>query len=161
MFDAYLQLDGVAGEATRMGFEGQIEIKSFNLGASNESSIGNGSGGGGTGKASLSPLTITKFADAASPLLLQACCEGVHYPTARIVLNKAGGGESVDYLVLELDKVYIQSVDWHGAADSDARAMERLEISYGKITATYTPQTDTGVKGSPIVGSWDQVKVSA
>lgn len=160
MFDAYMQLDGVAGEATRKGFEGQIVVQSFELGADNLSSIGSG-GGGGTGKANLRPLSVTKFADAASPLLLQACCEGTHYPTARIVLNKAGGGDAIDYLVLELEKVYIQSVDWIGATASDDRPMERLEISYGKITATYTPQTQTGAKGSPVVGSWDQVTVSS
>ena len=40
MFDAFLELEGVDGESTRKGFEGMIELDSFDLGALNPSTIG-------------------------------------------------------------------------------------------------------------------------
>jgi type VI secretion system secreted protein Hcp len=90
-FDAFLKIDGVDGEATRKGFEKQMEIQSFNWGASNPATIGAGGGGGGGGKVSLSTFNLTKKSDSASPLLFQSCCDGSHYAKAVVTLNKAGG----------------------------------------------------------------------
>ena len=74
-FDAFIKIPGVDGESTRKGFEKQIAILSFSLGASNPSSIGAG-GGGGAGKASISSFNLMKHSDITSPLLFQACCQG-------------------------------------------------------------------------------------
>jgi len=159
MFDAFLELEGVNGESTRKGFEGMIELGSFDLGALNPSTMSSG-GGGGAGKVSLKPITITKRTDAASPVMFQACCTGKHFPTAKITLHKAGGDEAVDYLIFELEKVYVEAIDWAGSAGGDDQAVERATLRFGKITATYTPQTETGAKGSPVVASWDAMAVS-
>ena len=71
-FDAFLKIDGVNGEATRKGFEKQMEILSFSWGASNPSTIGAGGGGGGGGKVSVSSFNVMKKSDAASPILAPA-----------------------------------------------------------------------------------------
>ena len=159
MFDAFLELEGVNGESKRRGFEGMIELDSFDLGALNPSTIGSG-GGGGASKVSLKPITITKRTDAASPVLFQACCTGKHFPTAKITLHKAGGDEALDYLVFELEKVYVETIDWSGSSGGADQAVEQATLKFGKITATYTPQTETGAKGSPVVASWDVLSVS-
>lgn len=159
MFDAFLELEGVEGESTRKGFEGMIELDSFDLGALNPSTIGSG-GGGGAGKVTLRPISITKRTDASSPVMFQACCTGKHFPTARITLHKAGGDEAVDYLIFEFEKVYVESIDWAGSSGGHDQALERATLRFGKITATYTPQTETGAKGSPVVASWDVMAVS-
>ena len=159
-FDAFLTIDGVESESTREGFEGQIELLSFHMGASNPSTIGSG-GGGGAGKATLSSFNCTKVTDKASPGLFQACCQGKHFPKAKVTLHKAGGDKAVDYLVYEFEKVFVESIDWSGASGGDDRPIEQLSLAYGKVTVTYTPQTEKGVKGSPVVGSWDKMKVKA
>ncbi|HUG40012.1 MAG TPA: type VI secretion system tube protein Hcp [Longimicrobiales bacterium] len=158
-FDAFLTIDGVESESTREGFEGQIELLSFHMGASNPSStVG---AGAGAGKAVLSSFNCTKVTDKASPGLFQACCQGKHYPKAKVTLHKAGGDKAVDYLVYEFDKVFVESIDWSGASGGDDRPVEQLSLAYGKVTVTYTPQTEKGAKGSPVVGSWDKMKVKA
>jgi type VI secretion system secreted protein Hcp len=160
-FDAFLKIDGVAGEATRKGFEKQMEILSFSFGASNPSTIGAGGGGTGGGKVSVSSFNIMKRSDAASPLLFQACCQGDHYPKAVVTLNKAGGKAAVDFIKYEFEKVYVESVQWSGASGGDDTPTESVSFAFGKVSVTYTPQNPDGSKGSPAVGAWDLTTVSA
>lgn len=160
-FDAFLKIEGVDGESTRSGFEKHIELLSFSWGASNTAVVGSSGAGGGAGKASVSSFRCLKATDSASPPLFQACCAGKHFPKAKVTLRKAGGDSPVDYLVYEFEKVYIDSVQWSGSSGGDDRPTESLGISFGKVTVTYTPQSDTGATGSPVVASWNLQTVTA
>ncbi|HEX6750893.1 MAG TPA: type VI secretion system tube protein Hcp [Longimicrobium sp.] len=160
-FDAFLKIDGIDGESTRSGFEKQIELLSFSLGAHNSTTVGSAGAGGGAGKASVSAFNCLKATDAASPQLFQACCSGKHIAKVVVTLRKAGGDSPVDYLKYEFEKVYIASVQWSGTSGGDNRPTESLGLAFGKVTVTYTPQSDTGATGSPVVASWDVQKVSA
>ena len=154
-WDAFFQIEGVDGEAQRAGHEGQIEIMSFSLGASNPSSVGYGSGGG-TGTVSLSSFSVMKLTDATSPALFQKCCEGEHYPTAKLTLKKSGGsGGALDYLVYDFEEVYVDSIQWSGASGGDPLPTESVSFSFGKITVTYAVQNPDGTKAGETPGSWD------
>jgi type VI secretion system secreted protein Hcp len=153
-FDAFLKIEGVDSEARRKGFEKQIEILSFSLGASNPTTIGSG-GGGGSGKVSISSFNFMKRSDAASPVLFQACCDGTHYAKASVTLHKAGGKEAVDFIKYEFEEVFVESVQWSGSSGGDDVPVESCSFAFGKVTVTYTPQTAAGAKGSAVVGSWD------
>jgi type VI secretion system secreted protein Hcp len=154
MFDAFLQIDGLKGESTRAGFEGQTQLESFSWGASNSSSMGSSGPGGGVGKAKLESFSCTKATDLTSPPLFQACCSGKHFPTARVTLRKAGGESPVNYLVYQFDKVFVNKIDW-SASNGDELPTESVELSFGKVTITYTGQSDAGVTSSPVVASWN------
>jgi type VI secretion system secreted protein Hcp len=160
-FDAFLKIDGVDGESTRKGFEKQMEIQSFSLGASNPSTIGAGGGGGGGGKVSISSFNILKRSDSASPKLFNTCCQGDHYPTAVVTLNKSAGKAPIDFIKYEFEEVYVDTIQWSGASGGDDTPIESVSFSFAKITVTYTPQKPDGSKGSPAVGSWDLTLVSA
>jgi type VI secretion system secreted protein Hcp len=160
-FDAFLKIDGVDGESTRKGFEKQMEIQSFSLGANNPSTIGAGGGGGGAGKVSISSFNITKRSDSASPKLFNTCCQGDHYATAVVTLNKSAGKAPIDFIKYEFEEVYVDNIQWSGATGGDDTPMENVSFSFAKITVTYTPQKPDGSKGSPAVGSWDLTLVSA
>lgn len=158
-FDAFLKIDGVESEATRKGFEKQIELYSFSWGASNPSTIGSG-GGGGAGKATISSFNFMKVTDKASPVLFQMCCSGKHIPRATVVLHKAGGDEAVNYLTYEFENCFIESIQWSGSSGGDDRPTESVSLAFGKVSITYIEQTITGTKGSPVVGSWDVMAVA-
>ena len=158
-FDGYLKLEGVDSEATRQGFEKQIEVVSFDWGAHNPSTIGSG-GGGGSGRVEVSRFNVTKKTDKASPLLFQACCSGRHFPKATLVLHKAGGNSAVDYLKLNFEEVFVEDVRWSGQTGGDDRPMESVSFAFGKVEMTYTPQKADGTKDSPVVASWDLRRVS-
>jgi type VI secretion system secreted protein Hcp len=158
-FDAFLKIDGLNGESTRKGFEKQLEIKSFNWGATNPATIS--AGGGGSGKVSVTTFTISKKTDAASPLLFQSCCNGTHYPKAVATLIRSGGGAPDQFMKYEFEKVYVQSVQWSGVTEGDDTPLENVSFGFSKVTITYTPQNPDGSKGTPSVGSWDLARGSA
>jgi type VI secretion system secreted protein Hcp len=158
-FDTFLSLDGVKGESQDSSHQGWIEILSFQLGASNPSTIGSATGGAGGGKATLSEFTLTKNTDASSPNLFQGCCSGVHYKKATIALRKAGGTALV-YLQYDFTEVFISSVYWSGSAGSGDTPNESVSLAYGSINVTYTPQKVDGTAGSAVVAGWD-VKANA
>lgn len=158
-FDAFLEIDGVEGEATRDGFEKMIEIESFTFGAHNPTSIGSG-GGAGSGKAQLSSFNVTKYTDSASPALFQACCSGKHFPNAKITFHKSGGDEPLPYLTYEFDKVFVESINWGGASGGDDRPTEQLSLAFGKVEILYQPQAEKGSAAGAVSASWDQMRVS-
>jgi type VI secretion system secreted protein Hcp len=159
-FDAFLKIDGLAGESTRKGFEKQMEIKSFSWGATNPVTIGAG-GGGGAGKVSITSFNVSRMSDAASPLLFQSCCNGTHYPKAVVTLIKSGGTTAFDFLKYEFEKVYVESVQWAGATGGDDTPLESVSLAFGRVSITCTPQNPDGSKGSPAVGAWDLTTGSA
>ena len=160
-FDAFLKIDGVDGESTRKGFEKQMEIQSFSFGAANPSPVGAGGGGGGGVMVSVSSFNIIKRSDSASPLLFLACCQGDHYATASVTLNKSAGKAPIDFIKYEFEEVYVDNIQWSGSSGGDDTPTESVSFSFGKVSITYTPQKADGSKGSPAVGAWDLTLVSA
>ncbi len=153
-WDAYLTVEGVTGESQRAGHEGEIELISFNFGASNPSSIGIGQGGG-IGAVNLQSFHFTKYTDAASAELFKHCCSGKHFPTAKITLYKAGGdGGPLDYLIFEFEEVYVDSLNWSGS-EGIGIPMEDGAFSFGKVVVTYNQQDEAGAKSGSFMGSWD------
>lgn len=157
MFNAFLKIEGVESEATQKGFEGQISLDSFNLGASNPVDVQ--SGGMGAGKVNLSNFNVSKLTDAASPILFQACCLGKHFPNAVVSICKAGGDQAV-YLEYKFDTVFIANIDWSGGG-GDERPTETLSLAFHKVEMTYKKQKVDGTLGSPVVASYDQMKATA
>lgn len=154
-WDAYMTVEGVSGESKREGHEGEIEIISFNFGASNPSSVGVG-GGGGTGTVNLSEFSVVKKTDAASAELFQHCCSGEHFPTGKVTLYKSGGGGgALDYLVYEFEELYVSSIQWSGSDSGDPVPEEIVQFSFGKVEITYAEQNPDGTRGGDHLGSWD------
>ena len=158
-WDAYLTVEGVKGESRRAGHEEEIEIISFSFGASNPSSIGVGVGGG-IGAVDIHAFSFEKYTDAASAEMFKACCQGNHFPTAKVTLYKAGGeGGPVDYLIFEFEEVYVDNIQWVGTQSNDdpmsGIPKERVSFSFGKVVVTYNQQDLQGAKSGSFRGSWD------
>ncbi len=156
--EVYLTVDGVDGEATAQGFEGQIVLDSFQLGANNPTSIGSG-GGAGAGKVTLSSFVVTKHTDSSSVPLFLACCTGSHFANAEVTIRKAGG-EQVEFLKYIFDTIFVEDISWSGGTGDDV-PIEVLSLAFGSVEMTYTPQNADGTMGSPIVAKWDQIAVAA
>ena len=158
-YDAFIKFPGVDGESSRKGFEKQIEVLSFSLGASNPTTIGAG-GGGGAGKVSISSFNFMKHSDVTSPLLFQKCCAGEHFDKVTVTLNKAGGKAPVKFLVYDFEKVFVESVQWSGSSGGDDTPVESVSLAFGKVTVTYTAQNPDGTPGATKIGQWDLMTVS-
>ncbi len=158
MFNAFLKIQGVKSDATQKGFEGQIRLDSFSLGASNAIDMTAG-GGRGAGRASLSTFNVSKATDKSSPVLFQACCLGKHFKDAVVSICKAGG-EQEAYLTYKFDTVFIADINWSGGG-GDETPMETLSLAYSKIEMTLKTQDAAGKLGDPIVASYDIGKATA
>ncbi|QDT56051.1 hypothetical protein Pan44_41010 [Caulifigura coniformis] len=151
--DILLKIEGVEGDSKTDGHEGEIDILSASLGATNPSSRAYG-GGAGTAKVNVHDLVITKRADKASPTFFLKTCEGTHYDSATLVFRKAGGdGGPVEYMKYEMTHVFVSS--WQQSGGGNQFAMENVSLSFEKLKVTFTGQDDAGAATEPVETEWD------
>jgi len=151
--DYFLKLEGIDGESTDDKHQGWIDISSFSFGATQATSWGSGTGGGGAGKVSISDFHVTKKSDKSSTPLFVKCATGEHVATAKIACCEAGG-EAVEFLKFTLTDVIIGGVQFSGSHGGD-RGDESLSISAGKYEVEYKTQDEKGRAGPAVHGGWD------
>jgi len=106
--DMFIKIGSVAGEAQDKTHKGEIDVLAWSWGMSQSGTTHVGSGSG-SGKVNVQDISITKFVDNSSAFLMLACCKGTHFPTAKLVVRKAGDNP-LEYITLELENVLISSV---------------------------------------------------
>ncbi len=154
MYDAFLKIEGVTGESNDEEHKEEIEIFSFSWGASNPSTIGSHTSGSGGGKVTISDFTVVKRTDRASAAIFGKCCDGTHFPTAKLTLRKSGG-DKLEYLIYEFQEVFVDNMQWSGSTGGDDSPMETVSFTFGQVIATYTRQNAEGTGEAPIEYGWD------
>ena len=102
--DMYLKLDGVDGEARTQAHERNGDHVIFLWGHNQ----GQGRSAWDRARQGASEGShVTKYVDKASPGLFQNCCNGKSFATAKLTVRKAGGEDPVEYLVYDMDEVFI------------------------------------------------------
>jgi type VI secretion system secreted protein Hcp len=146
----FLQLDGIAGEATDRGHEGWFTAEDLRW-SMTQAAQGRG-GGAGAGRADLQPVVVTGFAETNWPLLLVAAASGRHVATAAIE-HVADGERPMARLRLDLTDVPISALAIDGADGAPVR--QTLSLGYGTITATTFGQDARGSAVTGATGGWD------
>jgi type VI secretion system secreted protein Hcp len=149
----FLDLPEIPGESQKQDHEGQWDLLSFSYGVVQQGSFDVGGKGGGSGKAEFQDVSIVKYVDKASPVILKSCGSGKHFDKATLYVRKAGENP-MEYLKLELEDLIISSVQNSGAAAGDL-PMESLTINCAKLTEYYTEQQADGSKGAQTQGGFD------
>ena len=147
-YDVYLKLDGIDGEGTAKGYEKWIPLTSVRLGVTTASNAA--AGGSGRGKASATPVVVTKRPDAASVPLFLATANGTFIKKGVIAFVSRGEAPRT-VLSYELNDVAIASYE----ADN---AFETLELSYSALTIAYSAQKPDGSGSPPIKGGFNFAK---
>jgi type VI secretion system secreted protein Hcp len=138
--DIFMKIDGIDGESQDAKHASEIEVLSFNWGATQDSSMHVGTGGG-AGKVSVDDLTFVHNVDKGSPILAQHCMSGKHLPKAVLTVRKAGENP-LDYYKITMTDVLVSSVSVGGSNDK------------GKVE--YQPQgKDGSASGGVVVGQYD------
>ncbi len=87
--------------------------------------------------------------------MMMACASGTHYPEARLLVRKAGGPNSLEYLVIVLKEVMVTSYDVRTDDNSDI-LYESLALNFAKVEVSYQPQKAEGAKdGGPVKFGWN------
>src|SRR5262245_57381463 len=142
----YLKIPGIKGEVTTKGFEGQIEVFSFSMGAQ-APEVARGKN---RGLEVCSDLNVMKRADVTSPLLFQHTVFGYFYKTVTLSFVAAVGDTAQPVFELVLNNVAIQSVQESGAAGGDDRPTESVAFKPSSWTLTAWPTGPGGKVGSPV-----------
>ena len=143
------------GETQDPNHVGWLEIKTFEFGAENPTTIGSATSGAGAGKFKLNPFKITKDVDKSSPALYVACAAGAHYPTVFLNIRKAGGAQ-VDYLVYCFRMVFVTNISWSGGGGEE-NPEESVEFVYGAMGVKYMQQGSDGTMSVSGLAEWSQV----
>ena len=152
--DMFLKLGDIKGESRDQAHRDEIDISRWGWRMTQSGSMHSGTGGG-AGKVDMANIAIEKSLDKSSPNLMMACATGKHYPEARIVVRKAGGDSSVEYLVIALKEVMVASYDTRAASTQDVLT-EEISLNFARVEISYQPQKDEGGKdGGPIRFGWN------
>ena len=149
--DLFLKIDGIDGECTKKGHENEIDIMSFAFGAVQHGSFHTGGTGGGSGKAEITDVAVSKSVDKASPKLFAACAAGTHIKEVLIVSQKAGDGKAaLVYYKIKMEDVIVSSTQNQGTSSGDAIS-EQVVFNCAKLTFDYQPQSASGGKDGGII----------
>ncbi len=140
-FDMFLELEGIKGEARDTTHKDKIEILAYSCGVSQSGTTHSGSGGG-AGKASFQDISITKYLDKSSPVLLGNCSTGKHIASGKVIVRKAGD-KPLEYLVFEMKEILVSSVSC-GASGGEDRLTENVTLNFAEFKVIYTPQKADG-----------------
>ncbi|WDS37817.1 type VI secretion system tube protein Hcp [Pseudoxanthomonas sp.] len=145
-FDMHLKFDGgsvkIEGSSSHNKHKGEVPVLAWSWGVSNSADLHNSATGSG-GKAHVQDISVTKYVDASSHALLQACATGARLETATLFITNATG-EQTDYLTLELSNgVMVTSVSTGGSGGED-RLTENITLHFGKFAYKFQPQKADG-----------------
>ena len=129
--DYLLQIDGISGTSTEVGFEAYIAVESWSLGFTR-----------GTCQA----LHFVKQMDGSSPNLTAAAMLGTFYPKAVLVARRTGGDANrFIYLRLTLDSNVFTSYQTGGSNGSSLLPMEQISVQPSSVKIEAFDQDQFGV----------------
>ena len=150
--DMFIKIGDLKGESKDKGHAGEIDVLAWSWGASNSGSAHVG-GGAGAGKVNVQDLSFTKYIDKSSPDLMLACCNGKHYPEAKLVVRKAGE-TPLEYLTITMNDLIVTSVSTGGSGGED-RLTENVTLNFAKVKVQYSAQKPDGTEGDKMQMGWD------
>jgi type VI secretion system secreted protein Hcp len=106
-----------------------------------------------TGKVNAQDLSLTKWVDSATPVLMSAIATGKHFGKAKLVVRKAGD-KPLEYLVIEMEHVMVTSLSTGGSGGED-RLTENVTLNFAKVKVEYVCQKEKGEAGDKIPMTYD------
>jgi type VI secretion system secreted protein Hcp len=150
--DHFLKLEGIKGEAQDKTYKDEIDILAWSWGATQSGTTHMG-GGSGSGKAHFMDLTVNKFVDKSSPVLLQHLSTGKHISKGTLVVRKAAGENPLEYIKIEMKDIIVTSINSEGS--DEERLFECVSLNFGEYKYVYTEQKPDGSKGAAPEFAWD------
>lgn len=150
--DMFLKLDPIKGESQDDKHKDEIQVLAWSWGLSQSGTMHDGTGGG-SGKVNVQDLSLTKYVDMASADLLKALTTGQHVDKGTLVVRKAGGSASLEYITVEMEKVIVTSISAGGSGGED-RLTENVTLNFADFKYTYKQQTEKGASGAAPTFGW-------
>ena len=141
--DAYIKWDGIEGEATTAGYEGQSALKSF--GMSIDQTV---SPTGVASKTTVGTFKLTKLVDKSSPVLAKKTAQGVHHTNVQISFVRQTSFGPKQYMTIKMASVVLSH--WELGGEKEPATLERLELVPQQYTIAYKPMDAQGGLGGEV-----------
>lgn len=143
--DMFLKVDGaragaIKGESNDDTHRDEIDIVSWSWGMRAQTEL---SGAGGSTKSSMRELQVCKKVDSASAPLMSAMRNNEQIKSAVLTVRKAGK-QPLEYFRITIENGRVTSIDVESAADESPDLVERLSLSFQRISVEYVPQGEDG-----------------
>src|SRR3982751_3589858 len=86
------------GESSLHGFEGKLELLSFSHSVAMQITGDFSNSERTFRKPNHQDMTVTKYLDAASPVLNQSCCEGKAFPKVDLIIGRNDDGKVIELM---------------------------------------------------------------
>jgi type VI secretion system secreted protein Hcp len=149
---AFLELEGIQGEARDSDYKDHIELQTFAWGATNNSSYGSGTGPG-IGKGQIHDISISKYMCKASPELMKRVANGQAIPSGKLSLCKIAGDDKLAYYTIDLQNIVCTS--YHVSANGSQLPTESATLQFVVVKPNYTAQDNEGAAQGNIGFGWD------
>ncbi|MEO3433949.1 type VI secretion system tube protein Hcp [Inquilinus sp. CAU 1745] len=152
--DMFLKIAEIPGESVDAdaNHKGTMDILAWSWGMSQSGTTHSGPGGG-AGKVNVQDISVTKYVDIASPLLMLYCSGGKHLKEALLTVRKAGD-KPLEYMVIKMTDAIVTSVSTGGSGGED-RLTENVSLNFAKVEYKYTSQKTDGSAGDKKEYKWD------
>lgn len=150
--DMFLKIEGIKGESQDAKHKDEVDVLAWSWGMSQSGTFHTG-GGGGAGKVNIQDLSLTKYVDKASPVLMKHCANGKHIKEALLTVRKAGE-KPVEYIKIKIAPVMVTSLSTGGSGGED-RLTENVTLNFGTVEFEYTPQKPDGSADASIPWKFD------
>ncbi|PYS81578.1 MAG: type VI secretion system tube protein Hcp [Acidobacteria bacterium] len=149
----------VTGESSLTDYAGKLELLSFSHGVAMQITGDLSNTERTSGKPNHQDMTVTKYLDAASPVLNQSCCQGTAFPQVDVIIGRNDSGKVIELMRYTMKNCLISSVSIGGGGGD--KPVETLTLNYNQLTWKFTSQKpEVGVKGV-VDGKWDLAKNAA
>lgn len=143
--DMFLKVDSarsgaIKGESMDQAHKDEIDIVAWAWGMRAQTEM---AGAGTTSKASIRELQLCKKVDSASTPLMAAMRNNEQIKSAVLTVRKAGK-EALEYFKITIENGRITSIDVESAGDDSPDLVERLSMSFQRISVEYVPQGEDG-----------------
>lgn len=150
----FLKLGDIEGEVDDNGgdFENAIEVLAFSEGLA--IAISPPGGDRTASRPNGSDINITKYLDAASPIIRSNLAAGQVIREATISVRNTGGQNPFVFFEIKLTNVFVTSAST-GGSGGEVRLTENISLTYETIRWTYTKTDDRGAAGERVTSGWD------
>ncbi len=147
LFDAFLDVPGIPGEATSPLGPNQIAVLSYSVDIGTYGKF-RGSGACTAKEPKMADsITVTKTTDKASPKLLTAAAIGTRFPTATLRLFETSP-PMLNYLTITMTNALITAIRNGGTSSGTEVATEQVTFSFASVTYEYVKLDVGGVPES-------------
>jgi type VI protein secretion system component Hcp len=131
----YLKLDGITGDVTQKGREGQFLLESFSWGESRDQPAANVVG----------ELACVAPVGRASPTIAQACARATPIASATITIwVPSASGAEIQQTTVVADNTSVSSYQM-GGSKADPQVFDRFTLTFQKLTIADLPHGNVGV----------------